>query len=147
MILPLRTIGILPALGSGLTDLRRTGQHERLLNYDLRHYCESYDRVYYVSYFRESLGDFTSDPLLLDKIVLLPKRGRWPARAYAFLLPFLYRRQLRECEALRIEQFSGVVPALVTLVLVTAVWLGLHTYELIWWREERAQRRVLRPSG
>ncbi len=117
MILPLRTIGILPALGSGLTDLRRTGQHERLLNYDLRHYCESYDRVYYVSYFRESLGDFTSDPLLLDKIVLLPKRGRWPARAYAFLLPFLYRRQLRECEALRIEQFSGVVPALVTRLL------------------------------
>jgi glycosyltransferase involved in cell wall biosynthesis len=114
---PLRTIGILPALGSGLTDLKRTGQHERLLNYDLRHYCESYDRVYYVSYFRESLADFTSDPLLLDKIVLLPKRGQWPARAYALLLPFLYRRQLRECEALRIEQFSGVVPALVTRVL------------------------------
>jgi glycosyltransferase involved in cell wall biosynthesis len=113
----LRTIGILPALGSGLTDLRRTGQHERLLNYDLRHYCESYDRVYYVSYFRESLADFTRDPLLLDKIVLLPKRGRWPARAYALLLPFLYRRQLRECEALRIEQFSGVVPALVTRFL------------------------------
>ena len=47
----------------------------------------------------------------------MPKRGRWPARAYAFLLPFLYRRQLRECEALRIEQFSGVVPALVTRLL------------------------------
>jgi low temperature requirement protein LtrA len=31
--------------------------------------------------------------------------------------------------------------ALVTLVLITAVWLGLHTYELIWWREERARRR------
>ena len=111
---PLRTIGILPALGSGLTDLRRTGQHERLLNYDLRHYCEVYDRVYYVSYFCESLADFTRDPLLLDKVVLLPKRRSWPARAYAFLLPFLYRRQLRECEALRIEQFSGVLPALIT---------------------------------
>jgi glycosyltransferase involved in cell wall biosynthesis len=109
-----RTIGILPALGSGLTDLKRTGQHERLLNYDLRHYCESYDRVYYLSYFRESLADFTRDPLLLDKIVLLPRRGPWPARAYALLMPFIYRRQLRECEALRIEQFSGVVPALVT---------------------------------
>ena len=111
---PRRTIGILPALGSGLTDLRRTGQHERLLDYDLRHYCESYDRVYYLSYFRESLADFTRDPLLLDKVVLLPRRGPWPARLYAFLLPFLYRRQLRECEALRVEQFSGVVPALVT---------------------------------
>ena len=125
---PLRTIGILPALGSGLTDLQRTGQHERLLDYDLRHYCESYDRVYYVSYFRESLADFTRDPLLLDKIVLLPKRGWWPARAYAFLLPFLYRRQLRECEALRVEQFSGVVPALVTQWLDGAPFVVTYGY-------------------
>jgi len=33
------------------------------------------------------------------------------------------------------------VPALVALILVTAVWFALHTYELIWWREERARRR------
>jgi len=32
-------------------------------------------------------------------------------------------------------------PALVTLALVAAVWLGLHAYELIWWREERVRRR------
>ena len=110
---PLRTIGILPALGSGLTDLSRTGQHERLLDYDLRHYSEAYDRVYYFSYFREALTDFTRDPLLLDKVVLLPRRGAWPPRAYAFLLPALYRREIRECEALRVEQFSGVIPALI----------------------------------
>jgi low temperature requirement protein LtrA len=35
-----------------------------------------------------------------------------------------------------------VVPALVTIVLVAAVWLGLHGYELIWWREDRARRRA-----
>jgi glycosyltransferase involved in cell wall biosynthesis len=110
---PLRTIGILPALGSGLTDLRRTGQHERLLDYDLRHYCEAYDRVYYFSYFREVLTDFTRDPLLLEKVMLLPRRGWWPARAYAFLLPFVYRRQFGECEVLRVEQFPGVIPALI----------------------------------
>ena len=101
-------VGIFPALSSGLTDLRRTGQHDRLLNYDLRHYCEAYDRVYYFSYFHESLAEFTRDALLLDKVVLLPKRGRWPARLYAFLLPILYRRQLRECEVLRVDP-SAVV--------------------------------------
>jgi low temperature requirement protein LtrA len=37
------------------------------------------------------------------------------------------------------------VPALVTLALVTAVWFGLHAYELIWWREERARRRAGAP--
>jgi low temperature requirement protein LtrA len=35
------------------------------------------------------------------------------------------------------------IPALATLALVAAVWLGLHGYELIWWREERARRRAL----
>jgi low temperature requirement protein LtrA len=35
-----------------------------------------------------------------------------------------------------------VVPALVTIALVAAVWLGLHGYELIWWREERTTRRA-----
>jgi low temperature requirement protein LtrA len=37
-----------------------------------------------------------------------------------------------------------VVPAFGTIALVAAVWLGLHAYELIWWREERARRRSKR---
>jgi len=34
------------------------------------------------------------------------------------------------------------VPALAAVGLVAAVWIGLHAYELVWWREERAQRRA-----
>jgi low temperature requirement protein LtrA len=37
-----------------------------------------------------------------------------------------------------------VVPALVALVLVAIVGVGLHAYEIIWWREARAQTRALR---
>jgi low temperature requirement protein LtrA len=40
-----------------------------------------------------------------------------------------------------------VVPALAALALVTAVWLGLHTYELVWWREARAESRSLLASS
>jgi hypothetical protein len=36
------------------------------------------------------------------------------------------------------------VPALLALTLVTAVWVALHAYEIIWWREARAQTRALR---
>ena len=36
------------------------------------------------------------------------------------------------------------VPALVTVALVAAVWVSLHGYELIWWREARAERRAAR---
>jgi low temperature requirement protein LtrA len=36
---------------------------------------------------------------------------------------------------------ATVVPALAALALVTVVWVGLHTYELVWWREARAESR------
>ena len=37
-----------------------------------------------------------------------------------------------------------VAPALVALTLVAAVWVALHAYEIIWWREARAQTRAPR---
>jgi low temperature requirement protein LtrA len=40
-----------------------------------------------------------------------------------------------------------VVPALVALTLVTTVWVALHAYEIIWWREARAQTRALRVTA
>ena len=36
-----------------------------------------------------------------------------------------------------------IVPALAALALVTAVWVALHAYELVWWREARAESRSL----
>ena len=36
------------------------------------------------------------------------------------------------------------VPAIVALALVAATWIGLHAYEIIWWREERTRSRALR---
>jgi low temperature requirement protein LtrA len=36
---------------------------------------------------------------------------------------------------------ATMVPALAALALVTAVWVALHAYELVWWREARADSR------
>jgi low temperature requirement protein LtrA len=36
---------------------------------------------------------------------------------------------------------ATAVPALAALALVTTVWLALHAYELVWWREARAESR------
>ena len=36
------------------------------------------------------------------------------------------------------------VPALVALALIAAVWVALHAYEIIWWRDARAEARALR---
>jgi len=35
-----------------------------------------------------------------------------------------------------------VLPAFATLALVSAGWVGLHAYELIWWRDARGRRRA-----
>jgi low temperature requirement protein LtrA len=43
--------------------------------------------------------------------------------------------------------FATMVPALAALGLVTIVWLALHTYELLWWREARAESRSLLASS
>jgi low temperature requirement protein LtrA len=37
-----------------------------------------------------------------------------------------------------------IVPAIAALGLVAATWICLHAYEIVWWREARAQTRALR---
>jgi hypothetical protein len=37
-----------------------------------------------------------------------------------------------------------IVPAIVALALVAAMWIMLHVYEIIWWREARLQTRAVR---
>ncbi|HST25527.1 MAG TPA: low temperature requirement protein A [Gaiellaceae bacterium] len=39
---------------------------------------------------------------------------------------------------------AASVPAVAAVALVTATWVCLHAYEIIWWRDERAQSRALR---
>ena len=40
--------------------------------------------------------------------------------------------------------FALAVPALVALTLIAIVWVLLHVYELVWWRDARAETRALR---
>jgi low temperature requirement protein LtrA len=42
---------------------------------------------------------------------------------------------------------ATVVPSLAALALVTLVWAALHTYELVWWREARAESRSMLASS
>jgi low temperature requirement protein LtrA len=58
-------------------------------------------------------------------------RGRFTA-ALAFLL---------------LLPLATAVPAIAALGLVTLIWLGLHVYELVWWREARAESRSMLASS
>lgn len=48
--------------------------------------------------------------------------------------------------ALLVLPLATSIPALAALAVITAVWIGLHTYELVWWREARAEARSLLAS-
>jgi len=42
---------------------------------------------------------------------------------------------------------ATMIPALAALALVTVVWLALHLYELVWWREARGETRSVLASS
>jgi len=42
---------------------------------------------------------------------------------------------------------ATAVPAIVALALVAVVWAALHIYELVWWREARAESRSMLASS
>ncbi len=59
-----------------------------------------------------------NDERYLDRlgpnIRLFQKRCQCPPSHYAFMIPFVYRKQLREADAIRIHQVAGAIPALLT---------------------------------
>jgi phosphatidylinositol alpha-mannosyltransferase len=122
-------VGVLPALGSGLTDLARSGQHDRLLDYDLRHYAHAFREVRYFSYFDERVEDFTTDPLLRERVRVVPCRTRVDRRLYALLMPLLHARAMRGCNVLRVEQFTGVLPAVIARAVHGVPYVVTYGYD------------------
>jgi glycosyltransferase involved in cell wall biosynthesis len=105
-------LGLLPALGDGIAELRRTGQASRFVDGYLAPYARAFDRVWYASYLPESLRDYTADAHLLASVQVLAPRRRRPRVARALAMPWAHRRELRRCAVLRAFQITGTIPAL-----------------------------------
>ena len=113
-------LGLLPALGSGIGELRRTGQASRLIEGYLRPYARAFTRVWYFSYLPEGLADYTDDRELSDAVsVLGPARPR--ARLpRALEMPVRHRREFRRCAVFRVFQLTGIIPA-----VAARAWWGI----------------------
>jgi len=105
-------LGLLPALGGGLGELARSGQVSRLVEGYLRPYSRAFDRVWYASYARETLGDYTDDPVLQRTVRVLAARDNAPRLARAAAIPLTHRRELSRCGVLRVFQVTGALPAI-----------------------------------
>jgi glycosyltransferase involved in cell wall biosynthesis len=105
-------LGLLPALGGGLGDLARSGQTARLLDGYMARYLTAFDRVWYFSYLVESLGDFTRDAALLERVDLVAP-GQPVSRGWrAATLAWTESRRMHPCAVLRVFQVTGTVPAI-----------------------------------
>lgn len=112
-----KILGLFPELGGGIRKLKGVGQHNRLIGYYFKHYAESFDDIYYFSYFNEKLEDYTNDPIILSKVHLFPKNSRIPNFLYTFIISFLYREKMQQCYMLRVFQITGIIPALITKLI------------------------------
>lgn len=99
-------LAVFLAFGSSLEDLKRHGQDRRFVDYYLKKYLEYFENVYVFSYANETYP-------LPPRSELIPNRARLPRFLYAFLLPFLHRRLLKNCSAARVMQANGALPAVI----------------------------------
>jgi glycosyltransferase involved in cell wall biosynthesis len=137
-------VGLLPALGSGIGDLRRSGQDSRLIDGYLRPYAAAFERVRYFSYLVETLAEYTEDPDVLGSVELLaPARPR--ARlARALTLPAAHGGALRRCAVLRLFQITGVVPALISRALWGTPYVTTYGFWYSGLSRSRSSRRAKR---
>lgn len=112
------TLGLLPALGSGMRELSAAGQATRLLEGYLRRYVAAFDRVCYFSYLEESLAEFTNDSPLLAGVEMFTPARRMSRARRAVTMPWAHAAAFRGCDVLRVFQVTGVIPA----ILANACW-------------------------
>ena len=107
------TVGLLPALGSGLGELDAGGQLSRLVDGYLVPYARAFGDVRYFSYLPESLAAFTQDAALLERVGVLAPRAPMGRGRRAVTMPWTHASDFRRCRLLRVFQITGVIPALI----------------------------------
>lgn len=106
-------VGLLPALGGGIRAMAETGQQSRLIEGYFRPYARAFGDVRYFSYLPESLGGFTQDRELLDRVRVLAPRGSMWRGLRAVEMAWAHAGEFQSCGVLRVFQITGVIPALI----------------------------------
>jgi len=103
-------LGIFLSPGDGLTKMTESGQDQRFVEFYLRNYLKYFNKIYVFSYLDEKYE-------LLPNCVLVPNTLNWHRYLYTFFLPIQQSSYLKDCDVLRVTQFPGIIPAIVTKLL------------------------------
>lgn len=115
-------LALFPARGESLESLEKAGQLSRFVNYYLKKYVSAFDEVYVFSYKNE-------DAALPQRCTLMPNRQNFGAGAYSLLLPIIHRDEIKSCNAVRVFQISGVVPAIISKLFFGKNYVVTYGYE------------------
>ena len=108
-------LGLLPALGSGIGELARTGQATRLIEGYLRPYARAFERVWYCELPARNARGLHRRPGA-RRVGARPCSARAPARVSVRALDDARSVIAASCGAravLRVFQVTGVIPALI----------------------------------
>jgi glycosyltransferase involved in cell wall biosynthesis len=111
---PRALLGVVPSLGGSFTDMARHGQLERLLDYYVPAWLESFRKVRFFSFEPERIEELTADPALRRRVEVVAPAARRRRRIQALMMGHgRGRRLLRECGVVRVLQApGGLAPAL-----------------------------------
>lgn len=103
-------LGILFPIGDSLKNLEINGKLSRFIDYYLPAYKKKFEKVYIFSYGEDK------NYVLPDGCVLKTNKWKIHRFLYAFLIPVIYFRTLSNIKVIRVLQFSGIFPALISKI-------------------------------
>ncbi|MBX3011956.1 MAG: glycosyltransferase family 4 protein [Caldilineaceae bacterium] len=134
-------LGIFPEQGGSIRNLARVGQDTRFITSYLTRYAQAFERVYYFSYVNEK-PPFNAPLPPNCQVIPNPGYHRW---AYAFLLPWVQRRYLQECNVFRVMQAYGSTPALLTRFWYHKPYVTTYGYR--YFETVRSNEPLMRAHG
>ena len=101
--------------GVSLKAWEKVGNLEReIILYNLL--AKNFEKIYFITYGGKE--DLKFKKVLAENIKILPKKCSFlPSKVYAFLIPFIYRKKLKEVDICKTNQMAAAVPALLTKFL------------------------------
>ena len=103
-------LGVILDQGGSIQSMVETGQGGRFINSYLKRYSEVFDEVLFFSYQKENHN-------LPPGCLLIQAKIKTKAIVYSFLMPFLYRKEFKSCDIIRVLQMSGAIPAIIARLI------------------------------
>jgi glycosyltransferase involved in cell wall biosynthesis len=120
-------LGIFFHRDGSLENLRMVGQDKRFISSYLKKYSKAFDKVYMFSYANEWVSG------LPDNVIIVPNKHGIPSSLYAFLMPLMRRKEVRDCDVFRVFHISGTPSSIVTKVFYGKPYIT--TYGYLWMRD------------